>query len=256
MTSFRENNTIHPTAIIGSEVSMGTGNIIGPYCVLNGKVTIGDNNHFETGIVTDHIVSIGNNCKFYPYVSLGFAGEMGAKGDKLPEGKGVVIEDKVTIREFVNVHAPYWWDNTKVSEGAYIMNKAYLAHDVQIGKGALINAGVRLGGRACIHDYANVGMGATVHQRSIVGMGAMVGMSSAIKKAVPPFAVVAGVPARILKFNLIGAKRRGFDESQLLEINEQFPAVLSGSHSLESHPILEAIEGFLEEHSDSLITFR
>lgn len=251
MSNIHSSNSIHQTAIIGDKVTLGKHNVIGPYCVLKGELTVGNNNIFETGIVTDHKVTIGDDCKFYPYVSIGFAGEMGAKGDKLPQGKGVEIGNNVTLREFVNVHAPYWWENTKIGNGSYIMNKSYIAHDCQIGNKVMINAGVKLGGRAIIHDFANVGMGAAVHQRSVVGECAMVGMNSIVKKNIPPYAVAAGVPSRILKFNFIGAKRRDFDEKYLEQINKNYIPFLKGKIDLEGK-IANKIRDFLTNHPDTL----
>ena len=251
MVQFHPSNKIHKTAIVHDTVFMGQNNVIGPFCVIKGDIEMGDNNVFETGIVTDHKVTIGSNCKFYPYVSLGFAGEMGAKGDKLPEGKGVEIGDKVTIREFVNVHAPYWWENTKIGDESYIMNKSYIAHDCQIGKKVMVNAGVRLGGRAILQDFANIGMGATVHQRSVVGENAMVGMNAVVKKNIPPFAVVAGVPSRVLKFNIIGAKRRGMEEGYLNMINENFQAIINQGGS-KNGQIERSILSFFETYPDAL----
>jgi len=247
MFQFHPSNKIHKTAIVDDTVTMGKNNIIGPFCVIKGTIEIGDNNIFETGIVTDHKVKIGSNCKFYPYVSLGFAGEMGAKGDKLPDGKGVFIGNKVTIREFVNVHAPYWWENTQIGDESYLMNKSYIAHDCQIGKKVMINAGVKLGGRAIIQDFANVGMGATVHQRSVIGENAMVGMNAVVKKNIPPFAVVAGVPSRILKFNIIGAKRRGMDEDYLKAVNENFKKLINEGGN-ENGQIEKVIQSFVNTY--------
>jgi len=251
MVQFHPSNKIHKTAIVHDTVFMGKNNVIGPFCVIKGDVEIGDNNVFETGIVTDHKVTIGSDCKFYPYVSLGFAGEMGAKGDKLPEGKGVVIGNKVTIREFVNVHAPYWWENTQIGDESYIMNKSYIAHDCQIGKKVMVNAGVKLGGRAILQDFANVGMGATVHQRSIVGENAMVGMNAVVKKNIPPFAVVAGVPSRVLKFNIIGAKRRGIDEDYLKKVDENFMNLLKEGGN-ESGVVEQTLLTFFQTYPDTI----
>lgn len=242
-------NNIHPTAIIGKNVKMGTGNYVGPHCILEGDLVMGDNNYLDAGVITHHIVKIGDGCHFYPYVTIGFAGEMGAKGDKLPENAGVEIGNKVTIREYVNVHAAYWWEATRIGDGSYIMNKAYLAHDVQIGRGVIINAGVCLGGRAIIQDFANVGMGATVHQRSVVGESAMVGMNAAVKKHVPPFAVVAGVPAKILKFNRVGAERRGMEDLDWVEKNY---GQLLQNPGQSGHPVAKALFAFFEKYQDCL----
>jgi UDP-N-acetylglucosamine acyltransferase len=249
MHRFHSSNEIHPTAIVGDQVVMGQGNRIGPNCILDGKVCIGDDNVFDASIVTHHQVTIGSHCRFYPFVALGFPGEMGAKGDKLPDGAGVEIGDMVVLREFVNVHAPYWWESTRISDSAYIMNKAYLAHDVQIGKSAIINAGVCLGGRAIVGDFANIGMNATVHQRSVVGENAMVGMGAGVKRNIPPFSVVVGLPAKVLKFNRVGAERRGLEELDWVEIN--FEAILRGIISSE-HPVAVAISSFFEKYPEAL----
>lgn len=249
MSSIFDRNIIHPNATIGEGVTMGKGNIIEANCVIEGYVEIGDYNHFNHGVITHHNVRIGNLNKFYPYVTLGFPGEMGAKGDLLPESGFVWIGDHVTLREYVNIHAPFYWESTKVDDHAYIMNKAYVAHDVQIGENATINAGVSLGGRVIIEPFATVGMNATVHQRSVVGQSAMVGMGAVVKKHIPPFAVVAGVPAQILKFNKIGAVRRGFEEIDFYV--HHFRDLYTGKHT-GAHFIDTCVLSFYEKYPDSL----
>ena len=52
-------NRIHPTAVIGPQVTMGTGNVIGPYCVLQGPVTLGDDNYLSSH------VSVGGSAEVY-----------------------------------------------------------------------------------------------------------------------------------------------------------------------------------------------
>jgi acyl-[acyl carrier protein]--UDP-N-acetylglucosamine O-acyltransferase len=41
------NNKIHPTAIIGDNVTLGNNNYVGPFCYITSNTTIGDNNRFE-----------------------------------------------------------------------------------------------------------------------------------------------------------------------------------------------------------------
>ncbi len=215
MSRFHESNRIHPTAIIGSKVQIGRHNTIEAHCVLEGDLQLGNYNHLRVGVVTTYRVQLGDHNHIFPYVTLGFQGEMGAKGDLLPEDGRVIIGDGNTLREYTNVHAPRWYPATYIGNRNYIMNKVYLAHDVQVGDGVMITAGALLGGRAEVESYANLGLGCTIHQRSVVGESAMVGMQASVKAHVPPFAVVAGVPARISKFNAVGARRRDFDPALL-----------------------------------------
>lgn len=56
------------------------------------------------------------------------------------------------------------------------MVKTTICHDVWIGEGAFIKAGVR------------------------IGTGAVVGMGAVVTKDVPPYAIVAGNPARVIRY--------------------------------------------------------
>lgn len=79
--------------------------------------------------------------------------------------------------------------------------------DVTIGHGALCH-GVR------IDDRALIGMGAILLGGSVVGEGAIVGAGALVKEGqvVPPYTLVVGVPARVVK-SLDPAQRRAEAEA-------------------------------------------
>ena len=54
--------------------------------------------------------------------------------------------------------------------------------------------------RVRIGDWADVGMGAVILPGVTVGKGAIVGAGAVVVEDVPPFAIVAGVPARFLRW--------------------------------------------------------
>lgn len=247
-------NQIHPTAIIGEGVELGENNIIGANCVFEGNIKIGDHNHFRPGVICDHNVSIGDHNHFFAYVTIGYQGEMGSKGDRLLEDGWVKIGSHNTIREYTNIHSPVRTEATSIGNHCYIMNKVYLAHDCKIHDHVIITAGNLLGGTCTVHAYANLGMGSTSHQRSTIGESAMIGMQATNKKDVPPFAVVTGVPARILKFNHFGAKRRGFEEKDLEYIALNFEAIIEGKDHYD-HYIVQAINEFYSAHPKALRKF-
>ena len=248
-------NHIHPNAIIGDSVQMGENNTIEAFCVLEGKLTIGNNNHFGVGCITTNTVQIGDNNQFFPYVGIGYQGEMGSKGDLIPADARVQIGNNNIFREYTNIHFPVRRKTTSFADHCYIMNKTYLAHDAQIGNHVVMTAGTKLGGGCTLHDFAYIGMGAATHQGLTIGESVMVGMNAANIKNIPPFSVVTGVPSRLLKFNYIGVQRRGFDISLLDEINENFKAIIQDKLIIDDY-FCPKIQRFLAENDNVLMTFK
>ena len=255
MEEFELHNNIHPTAILEGDIRMGMRNTIGPHVVLRGNISMGDDNVLKAGVCFENNVTIGHQNHFYPYVSIGALGEMGAKGDRFIEAGGVVIGDEVTIREYVCVHSPVHTYETRIDSRAYIMNKSYVAHDCVIGEGVVLSGGVLLGGRVEIHPYATIGLGTCIHQGCHVGEGAMAGMQSVITKDILPYALVAGNPARIIRFNRKAAERKDMDEKAMEEMEALF---YTGNfqHYKSQNVMWECINSFLEKHADALITLK
>ena len=247
-------NHIHPTAVIEGHVTMGTGNTIGPNVVLKGDITIGDSNVIGPGVVMENAVTMGNGNHLYGYVSIGAAGEMGLKGDRLVENGSVVIGHQITIREFVCIHAPVHTSETRIDDHAYLMNKSYVAHDVRIGRGVVLSAGVQLGGRVVVEEGATLGMGAAVHQRCHIGRYAMIGMLTPVTRDILPYATVAGSPARIIGFNQTGALREGVTVQWMQEMETYFSNIMMETSP--DNPMVAAILAFLKAHPEALTLYR
>lgn len=69
-----------------------------------------------------------------------------------------------------------------------------VAHDVTVGHGAILH-GTR------IEPYVLIGMGAVLLGRSVIGEGSIVAAGCVVPEGfvVPPFSLVVGVPARIVR---------------------------------------------------------
>ncbi|NUJ89310.1 acyl-ACP--UDP-N- acetylglucosamine O-acyltransferase [Plantibacter sp. MCCC 1A11337] len=196
-------NTLHPTAIISGEVTMGEGNVIGPFVVITGPVSIGDDNWIGAGAVIGAIPEV----RSFPHLPVDGP-------DGLEEPRGVRIGDHTVIREYSQVHQG-WQAATVIGDRAFIMNQSYIAHDCQIGADVTIAGGARLAGHVRVGDGANIGLGALVHQRREIGRGAMVGMGSVVTRDVPDFAKAYGNPVRVHGLNLRGAQAAGYQDGDL-----------------------------------------
>ncbi len=190
-------NRIHPTAVIGPEVRLGSGNVIGPFAVLQGPVEVGDDN-----FIASH-ASIGGAAEVHGHI-------YGPSWDEpLGEG-GVVIGSRTIIKEFVTVNTG-WQDRTVIGDDVMLMGKAHLGHDAHIGDRATISCAVLVGGHTVVEHDATVGLGAALHQRLTIGAGSMTGMQAAVTRDVPPFTVAMGAPARSTRLNTFRLDKLGID---------------------------------------------
>ena len=201
-------NRIHPTAVLGPGVELGSGNVVGPYAVVLGPCRIGDDNW------------IG------PHVVLGTPPEIrghdhGAAWDGDLVGRGVEIGDRTTLREYTTVHSGSA-RVTRIGSDSLLMNKVYVGHDGDLGDGVTLAAGVLLGGHVVVGDRANLGLGTVVHQRRVVGPDAMVGMGAVVTRDVPPCAKALGTPARVQGVNAVGMRRQGASETDIAALTELY----------------------------------
>ena len=107
-------------------------------------------------------------------------------------------------------------EKVEIGEGAVIMMGAILNIGAVVGKRTMIDMGAVLGGRATVGDDCHIGAGAVlagvVEEDGVlvganavviegvrIGAGAVVAAGAVVTENVPPNAVVAGTPARIIK---------------------------------------------------------
>lgn len=116
-------------------------------------------------------------------------------------------------------------DQVSIGDNAIIMLGAVINIGAVIGKGTMIDMGAILGGRATVGDNCHIGAGAVlagvieppsatpviieddvliganavVLEGCRVGKGAVVAAGAVVTKDVPPYTVVAGTPAKVIK---------------------------------------------------------
>lgn len=187
-------NSIHPTAIITGDVTLGSRNVIGAFVTITGPATLGDDNWIGAGVV----IGAPPEVRGFEHPALG----------AMSEGAGVIIGSRNVIREYAQVHQG-WKETTRIGDDAFIMNQVYVAHDCSLGNGVTLASSVLLAGHVSLGEKANLGLGASVHQRVRIGAGSMIGMGAVVVRDIPPFAKAFGNPARTRGVNRIGMERNG-----------------------------------------------
>lgn len=188
-------------AFIGPGVELGERVRIGPGAVLLGPCIIEDDVYIGSGAqlgappeMSDHVQNSA------------WSGEL--------EHSGVRIEQGAVIREGVIIHQGSYRATT-IGARSWVLNRAYLAHDVLLGADSTISAGVSIGGHCIIGERVNIGMNASVHQRTYIGAGCMVGMGTPVARDLPPHVKAYGSPLRIHGINSVGMSRQGIAQDQI-----------------------------------------
>lgn len=97
-------------------------------------------------------------------------------------------------------------------------------HDCVVGDHVHVATGSRLCSTVCVGVGTHIGAGATVRQGIAIGEGAIVGAGSVVVKDVAPWAVVVGVPARILRLREGESAKSRFDTQEAVHDYPHGPA--------------------------------
>jgi len=242
-------NKIHSSAIIEKGVVIGENNIISENVIIRKNVRIGNNNYIGPNSIIENIVNIGNRNKFYGFLSLGSSGEMGSKGDIIPDKCEVRIGDNNVFREFITINFPVRKKMTSISNKCYFMARTHIPHDAMIGNNVVMATNSLIGGGCILNDYVYVGLNAHVHQWLTIGEGSILGMNSATVKSVPPFLTVIGVPSKAIKINQEGLKRRNYSKQKITDLRKYL------SNNLEherTNVLINKYKQFIDLHDNCL----
>jgi UDP-N-acetylglucosamine acyltransferase len=207
---------VHPDAVIGE------GTTVGPFAVVGPHVRIGRNCRIGATSMIDGHTSIGDGTEVFPYASIGLAPQdLKYKGEETRLEVGA----RNIFREFVTIHRGTAGGGglTRIGDGNLFMNYVHVAHDCHVGNQTIFGPHATLGGHVAIADFVNVSAGSAVHQFCRVGAYAFIGGYSVITKDALPYGRTVGSrPARVFGLNLIGLKRRGFNDETLKKLRTAY----------------------------------
>lgn len=89
--------------------------------------------------------------------------------------------------------------DARIGEDCILNHRASIDHECVLGEGVHIAPGATLCGCVVVERFAFVGAGAVVLPRLRIGVGALIGAGAVVTSDVPPGAVVAGNPARLIR---------------------------------------------------------
>lgn len=212
---------VHPTALVHPNAKLADKVTIGPYAVIGEHVSIGSGTRIESHVVIDGWTDIGADNRISPFCSIGqppqdlrYAGEP----------TRVVIGDRNIIREYVTVNrgTPGGHGVTTVGDQNFFMAYAHIAHDCRVGSRTVLANAATLAGHVVVGDWVMIGGLVGIHQHVRIGAHAIISGCSGLGQDVPPFLIASGRPATLFGLNLVGLKRRGFNDEQLQAIKKAY----------------------------------
>ncbi len=242
---------IHPSAIVGKNVSLGKGVVLGAYAVIEDDCLIGDNTIIYSGTFIGHHTKIASDVLIYPNVTIrervsvgkrviihsgtvigsdgfGFV-EVDGKHQKIPQIGTVEICDDVEIGANVTIDRARF-DKTVIGRGTKIDNLVQIAHNVAVGEDSLIVAQAGISGSTTIGNNVTIAGQAGLVGHITIGDRAILAAQAGITKSVAANTMVSGYPARPHET----AKRVNACVQNLPKLYEEIKALKKKIEELES----------------------
>ena len=222
---------IHSSAVIEDGAVIGRDCNIGPFCFVGRDVNLSERVFLISHVSIFGDTQIGNNTKIWPFASIGHdPQDLKFSGEKTK----LVIGKDNKIRECVSINSGTEGGGglTKIGNNCLFMLGSHVAHDCIIGNNVVVANNGSIGGHVIISDNVIVGGLAGIHQFCRVGEGAMIGAVTMVSKDVIPFGMVVGDRCSLNGINLIGLKRRGFSNKEILALQKDFKFLFHGDGNL------------------------
>jgi UDP-N-acetylglucosamine acyltransferase len=240
-------SSIHPEAILGENVT------VSPFVTIEKNVVIGDNTYIYPNAVIMNGARIGKNCRIFPgAVIAGIPQDLKFKGEETL----AIIGDNTTVRECATVNrGTATKGQTVVGNDCLLMAYSHVAHDCLLGDHVILGNASQLAGEVEVNDFAIMSGGTLVHQFTRIGRHVMIQGGSRLGKDIPPYIIAGREPITYSGVNIVGLRRRGFDNDRIGAIQEIYRIVYqSGLNNKDAVKYIEENIPFSEE-KENIITF-
>jgi len=217
---------IHNTSVIDKKAKISKNVKIGPYSIIGPNVEIGENVEIFSHVNITGNTKIGSETKIYPFASIGSdPQDLKFHGEKT----NLIIGKKNIIREYVTINPGTEGGGgvTIIGNNCLLMISSHVAHDCKVGNNVVIANNVPLGGHAVIEDSVTIGGNSAVQQFTRIGRLAMVGGMTGVLKDVIPFGLSFGNRNYLKGINLIGLRRKKYENKTIIELTEAYKKIFS-----------------------------
>ena len=235
---------IHNSSVIDKKANLGKNVKIGPFCYIGPNVELQENVELISNVHIEGNTRIGKGTKIFPFASIGTQPQdLKFKGEK----NSLEIGENNLIREYVTINPGTAGDRSKTTIGnnCLLMISSHIAHDCVIGNNVVIANNVPLGGHVIIEDSVVIGGNSAVQQFTRIGRLAMIGGMTGVLKDVIPFGLSFGNRNYLQGINLIGLRRKKYENKKILELDTAYKKIFS---SKKLHENLAKINGEFKEN--------
>jgi len=217
---------IHSSSIIAKNTKIGKNVTIGPFCNVGDLVELEDNVELISNVHIEGNTKIGKGTKIFPYACLGTAPQDLKYNN---ESNSLIIGEKNTIREHVTINpgTEGGGGKTIIGNNCLFMIASHIAHDCKVGNNVIIANNVPLGGHVTIEDSVVIGGNSAVQQFTRIGRLAMIGGMTGVLKDVIPFGLSIGNRNYLQGLNLIGLRRKNYENKKILELDKAYKEIFS-----------------------------
>ena len=207
---------ISKSSIISEGAKIANNVSIGDFCYIGPNVSINENCKIMSHVHISGDTTIGTGNIIYPFASIGTdPQDLKFKGEK----NKLKIGNNNKIREYVTINpgTEHGGGLTTIGNNCLLMISSHIAHDCVVGDNVIVANNVPIAGHCIIENDVIIGGNSAVQQFCNIGKGAMIGGMTGVNKNILPYTLVTGNRCVYENLNLIGLKRKNFNNNMITE---------------------------------------